>query len=337
MPDKPYNPSRMKGVTNLKQCTIRSERITDYQSISDVNAAAFTYSYGMGEVTLINVFRSRRAFDPDLSLVAELDNRIIGHVLFTPQQVFVGDKLLDAVILAPIAVYPEFQNKGIGTVLIEEGHKRAKEKGFHFSLLLGHPGYYPRFGYLSKMWSNSNVLLPVNEIPLSSKFVKERRIHVTDLESLNGMWEIWNQGIDMAFKPESSITSWISPGKGIQASAIEVDGNFSGYLRYGKDNPGRILNILARDSESLMEICAYIKSKLVLDNTESKFLFLPISPESCERNQVTLDYQTEVNSGPEKMLKILNDNSSITDYCEEVISGKRAPGNIIWPVEFDVC
>ncbi len=86
-----------------------------------------------------------------------------------------------------------------------------------------------------------------------------------------------------------------------------------------------------------MEICVYIKSKLVLDNTESKFLFLPISPESCERNQVTLDYQTEVNSGPEKMLKILNDNSSITDYCEEVISGKRAPGNIIWPVEFDVC
>ena len=75
---------------------------------------------------------------------------------------------------------------------------------------------------------------------------------------------------------------------------------FSGYLRYGKDNPGRILSILARDSESLMEICAYIKSKLVLDNTESKFRFLPISPESRE-NPETLDYKTKVNSGPEKM------------------------------------
>lgn len=327
----------MKGETNLNQCTLRSERINDYHSISVVNAAAFNYSYGMGEVTLINVLRSRKAFDPDLSLVAELNNRIIGHVLFTPQQVFVGGKLLDAVILAPIAVYPEFQNKGIGTVLIEEGHKRAKEKGFHFSLLLGHPGYYPRFGYQSKMWSNSNVLLPVNEIPSSSKSVKERRIQVTDLESLYGMWELWNQGVDMAFKPESSITSWISPGKGIQASVIEADGNFTGYLRYEKDNPERILSILARDSESLMEICSYIKSKMVPGDTGSKFLSLPISSESCERNKVTLDYQTEVNTGPEKMLKILDDNSSITDYCEEVISGKRAPGNVIWPVEFDVC
>ncbi|MGM0882313.1 MAG: GNAT family N-acetyltransferase [Bacillota bacterium] len=321
----------------MKQCTIRSERINDYHSISDVNAAAFNYSYGMGEATLINVLRSRRAFDPDLSLVAEVNNRIIGHVLFTPQQVYVGGKLLDAVILAPIAVFPEFQNKGIGTLLIEEGHKRAKEKGFHFSLLLGHPGYYPRFGYQSKMWSNSNVLLPENEIPFSSKSVKERRIQATDLESLNGMWEIWNQGVDMAFKPESSITSWISPGKGIQASSIEVDGNFSGYVRYEKDNPGRILSILAIDSESLMEICAHIKSKLVLGDTESKFLSLPISPESCERNKLTLEYQTEVNSGPEKMLNILDESSAITNYCEEVTAGKRAPGNIIWPVEFDVC
>ncbi|XEC94918.1 GNAT family N-acetyltransferase [Paenibacillus tarimensis] len=320
----------------MKPYIIRSERADDYHSISEVNAAAFDYSYRMGEATLVNVLRSRKAFDPDLSLVAELDRRVIGHVLFSPQQVVVGGKVLDAVLLAPIAVDPAFQKKGVGSQLINEGHRRAKEKGCHFSLLLGHPSYYPRFGYQPNMWSSSNVLLPLNDIPSLSKSVKERRIQAADLEGLSAMWDIWHQGIDMAFKPDASVTAWISPSKTIQAAAIDIDGHLSGYLRYDINHPEKILSILARDTESLVELCAYLKSRLKADS-DSRFLSMPISPESYGRLKEPIPYRTEVSTGPEKMIKILNENSPIVEYCNGVMSGELSPGSIIWPVEFDVC
>jgi hypothetical protein len=150
------------------------------------------------------------------------------------------------------------------------------------------------------------------------------------------MWEQTFQGVDMAFKPELSITGWISPSRAIQTTAIEIEGILSGYIRYEKHNPGKILCILAKDSEALIEICAFIKSKL--PNDRSGLLALPLSPESCELIRLELPYQTEVNTGPEKMLKILdNHNASITEYCKEVTSGNLLPGSLIWPVEFDIC
>ena len=74
-------------------------------------------------------------FDPELSLVAEIDGEIAGHVLFSPFKFVVLGEEEMGVLLAPIAVRPEFQYKGIRGMLIEEGHRIAKGKGFTFSLL----------------------------------------------------------------------------------------------------------------------------------------------------------------------------------------------------------
>ena len=68
---------------------------------------------------------------------------IVGHILFTKLKVGQTTQLA----LAPLAVHPDFQRQGIGGALIEEGHRIAAQLGYDYSILLGHPTYYPRFGY----------------------------------------------------------------------------------------------------------------------------------------------------------------------------------------------
>lgn len=92
----------------------------------------------------MNRLRKSEAFIPELSLVAEIDGKIVGQVLFS--KIKVGDTV--QVALAPVSVLPEYQGKGIGGMLIKEGHSIAKNLGYEFSILLGHPTYYPKFGYL---------------------------------------------------------------------------------------------------------------------------------------------------------------------------------------------
>lgn len=95
------------------------------------------------EAALVADLTAGEAFDPELSLVAEKDERIIGHVLFTRARA--GS--VDAALLAPLAVAPEWQGRGVGSALAREGLKRAATLGYGIALVLGHPTYYPRFGF----------------------------------------------------------------------------------------------------------------------------------------------------------------------------------------------
>lgn len=95
------------------------------------------------EHNLVNRLRKSNAFIPELSLVAELDKKIVGHILFT--KVMVGDSIQLA--LAPISVDTALQKQGIGSLLIHTGHTIAKNMGFEYVILLGYPRYYSRFGY----------------------------------------------------------------------------------------------------------------------------------------------------------------------------------------------
>ena len=96
---------------------------------------------------LVNAIRASGGFIPELSLVAELNGTIAGHILFSTVTIRTetGDK--PALTLSPVAVLPEFQNQGIGSALIERGLKRACELGHALVLVVGHPWYYPRFGF----------------------------------------------------------------------------------------------------------------------------------------------------------------------------------------------
>lgn len=125
---------------------IRKEESKDYEIISAVVKRVFDCAEHAdgNEHELVNVLRKGNAFIPELSLVAEIDGRIVGHIMFTKAEV--GSNVVLA--LAPLSVLPEYQRKGIGTALIKEGHRIAKELGYDYSIVLGSEKYYPRAGYL---------------------------------------------------------------------------------------------------------------------------------------------------------------------------------------------
>lgn len=81
-----------------------------------------------------------------LSLVAIQDNQIVGHIAFSPVRIE-DDKTVDGMGLGPMAVLPEFQHQGIGSRMVQAGIEILKNQGSPFIIVLGHPEYYPRFGF----------------------------------------------------------------------------------------------------------------------------------------------------------------------------------------------
>ena len=128
---------------------IRQEHINDHKEVFNVIEKAFRNAEYADhtEQFLVERLRASNAFIPELSLVAEIDERIVGHILLTRIKVKNETAESDSLALAPVSVLPEFQGKGIGGKLIVESHKRAKELGHKSIVLLGHAFYYPRFGY----------------------------------------------------------------------------------------------------------------------------------------------------------------------------------------------
>lgn len=129
---------------------IRTEKPEDYLITEEVVKKSFIdapHTDGK-EWLLVKKLRASDHFIPELSLVAEKDNKIIGHILFTPISIIsAGSKKFKSLALAPVSVLPDFQGHGIGSQLIEVGHRIAKDLGCTSVILLGHPEYYPRFGY----------------------------------------------------------------------------------------------------------------------------------------------------------------------------------------------
>lgn len=127
------------------EITIRPETPADYARVREINLAAFETST---EADLVDAMRDTPEYVPDLSLIAEVDGRILGHALFSEVTVEQDTGECRALSLGPIAVFPDHQSRGIGTALMEAGHQRGREMGYPFVVLIGHPWYYPRFGYV---------------------------------------------------------------------------------------------------------------------------------------------------------------------------------------------
>ncbi len=119
----------------------RPERPADVDSIRQVNRLAFG---GDDEPQIVD--RVRDSADPIVSLVADDDGGVVGHILFSPVTLGHGNARL-LMGLGPVAVMPARQRQGIGSALVLAGLEECRRFGVAGSVVVGHPEYYPRFGY----------------------------------------------------------------------------------------------------------------------------------------------------------------------------------------------
>ncbi len=127
----------------MTDTAIRLETPDDIPTVRRVNEQAFDQS---AEARLVDALRDHGAVT--LSLVAERGGDIVGHILFSPAHIVGDHGEADAIALAPMAVLPKHQRTGIGTAMVNRGLDLLRETGHGLVIVLGHPGYYPRFGFM---------------------------------------------------------------------------------------------------------------------------------------------------------------------------------------------
>lgn len=124
------------------QISIRQEQTGDVEQIREINLAAFE---GTEEADLVD--RLRVSCGEAVSLVAVSADRVVGHILFSPVVLVDPQAQHPGMGLAPMSVLPEFQRQGIGSLLVQTGLEELKSADVPFVVVLGHPDYYPRFGF----------------------------------------------------------------------------------------------------------------------------------------------------------------------------------------------
>ncbi len=120
---------------------VRNEVDSDAAAVHGVNFSAFD---SPAEANLVDALRVQAS--AVVSLVAEVDSTVVGHIMFSPVSLS-GHPGLKIMGLAPMSVAPAHQNRGIGSALVRAGLEGCKDLGFGAVVVLGHPGYYPRFGF----------------------------------------------------------------------------------------------------------------------------------------------------------------------------------------------
>ncbi|MDN3594157.1 GNAT family N-acetyltransferase [Zunongwangia endophytica] len=154
------------------EVTIRQEKPADYNDVFEVIKASFLNESNSDhqEQFLVNRIRKSYAFVPELSLVAEVDKKIVGYIMLSEITIQNNKNKFPALALAPVAVLPEMQHNGIGSKLLQSAHDKAKELEYELVLVLGHEEYYPRFDYEPAI--NFDIQAPF-EVPKKNFMLKE--------------------------------------------------------------------------------------------------------------------------------------------------------------------
>lgn len=137
--------------------TIRKETHADYNAVTEVIKSAFPFrvelKHEFNEWVVVERTRDSEYYINDLSLVAELDGVVVGHIMFTPMTIDGDQGSFQSLALAPVSVHSDYQNRGIGKQLVTAGIEEARRLGYPSIIVLGDPKYYTRFGFeLASKW-----------------------------------------------------------------------------------------------------------------------------------------------------------------------------------------
>jgi len=137
---------------NCKNIKLRNEKVSDYRAVEELTREAFWNHYvpGCDEHYLLHIMRNADCFINELDIIAEVDGKIVGNIVYTKAKIVTDDgNCIEVLSFGPLSVLPEFQGRGIGGMLIEHTKNIAKELGYKAILIYGDPGYYSKFGFVA--------------------------------------------------------------------------------------------------------------------------------------------------------------------------------------------
>ena len=150
----------------MQEVKVRQENQSDAKAIAVVNKSAFG---GDAEARLVAVVRQSKSFIPELSLVAEVGERVAGHILLFHAHLDRQGKQVEVLALAPMSVVPSQSHRGIGSTLLEAAQAKAADLGHKAIVVIGHPDYYRRFGFEPAAKWDIHSSLPVPEDSITAK------------------------------------------------------------------------------------------------------------------------------------------------------------------------
>lgn len=252
----------------------------------------------------------------------------LGHALFSPYTLRLLGQEVPAVCLAPLAVDPGVQRQGIGGMLIRAGHASAAARGYTVSFLIGHPTYYPRFGYQTHAFGTAQLTVRAQ----AGDTLETRRPTEEDLAALCALWRAEEGGVDMALEPASDLLEWLSPHPDIQATIYLRAGQLVGYTRIHRDEPTSPRVFLACDKEAAHSILATLASTRAPISSAREPYILPLHPSSASAAFLG---QAEVSTRAAAMACELA-ASPLPAYLAAQREQRRPAGRLIWPVAFDL-
>ncbi len=157
---------------------IRSAQTQDHININQLIKKAFGQE---NESHLVNALRHRPDHVEELEMVAVLNGAVVGHIFYSQIKIVGENEETPSLALAPMAVLPDHQQKGIGKQLVEESLRMAKSLGFQSVVVLGHPEYYPKFGFVPA--STFSISAPI-QVPDQAYMALE--LQANSLEKVSG-------------------------------------------------------------------------------------------------------------------------------------------------------
>lgn len=213
---------------------VRHETPKDYYQIAQLHYRAFqSWKPEKGyfaEPLLVDMLRHSPHYNPEIALVALDGEKIIGHVMLTPERFILQGTVVWGVILAPIGIDPDYQKKGVGHKLMECAEKCAKEMGYDFSLLCGHPEYYPKFGYVMNTFAMGGTL--VSGSPVKASTSSERPVEINDGQLIERWIKRLNRDDEFSMIPTDAMMNYVSHRQDVTSSMILLDGKVIGYVKY---------------------------------------------------------------------------------------------------------